>query len=157
MRDIVTRNTRTLAIIVVATLAVAGSTIRARQAAPAVGFTPELTIQLEVADLSRSIAFYTEKLGFALTERRDDLRFAHIATKVPGVDLGLTEVDTPTARGSFLNFSVKDVDAGRRALEAVGVAFLGKTELIPGKVKLAGFLDPDGNRLRLAGPAIVAR
>ncbi len=47
---------------------------------------------------------------------------------------------------------VANVDAGRRTLEAAGVVFQGATLLIPGKVKLAGFTDPDGNRLRLAGP-----
>lgn len=38
-----------------------------------------------------------------------------------------------------------------RALEVAGVVFQGETLVIPGKVKLAGFTDPDGNRLRLAG------
>lgn len=150
-------NTRATTAAFTIALASAGWTASARQPVPAIDFRPELTIQLEVASLDRSIAFYTQKLGFVLTERRDDLRFAHIQTAIPGVDLGLTEVETPGPRGTFLNFSVKDVDAGRRALEAAGVIFLGKTELIPGKVKLAGFLDPDGNRLRLAGPAVVSR
>ncbi len=88
-----------------------------------------------------------------MTERRDDLKFAHIATSVPGVQIGLGEVASVQPRGVTLNVDVKDADAGRRALEAAGVVFQGETLLIPGKVKLAGFLDPDGHRLRLAGPA----
>ena len=91
--------------------------------------------------------------GFELTERRDDLKFAHIATSVPGVQIGLGEVASPQPKGIVLNFEVTNADAGRRALEAAGVVFQGETLLIPGKVKLAGFLDPDGHRLRLAGPA----
>lgn len=125
--------------------------IRAEQQAK-IGFKPELLIQLEVASLDRSIEFYTQKLGFRLTERRDDLKFAHIATSVPGVQIGLGEVPSPQPKGVVLNFEVTNTDAGRRALEAVGVVFQGDTLLIPGKVKLAGFLDPDGHRLRLAGP-----
>lgn len=125
--------------------------IRAEQQAK-IGFKPELLIQLEVASLDRSIEFYTQKLGFRLTERRDDLKFAHIATSVPGVQIGLGEVPSPQPKGVVLNFEVTNTDAGRRALEAAGVAFQGDTLVIPGKVKLAGFLDPDGHRLRLAGP-----
>jgi hypothetical protein len=44
------------------------------------------------------------------------------------------------------------VAAARALLEKRGVVFPGPTQVIPGKVALAGFTDPDGNRLRLAGP-----
>ncbi len=120
--------------------------------APKLDFVPELTVELDVASLDRSIEFYTTKLGFQLTERRDDLKFAHIQTKVPGVDIGLSEVPNPKPSAVTLNFSVKDVDASRKALEAVGVVFRGKTLVIPGKVVLAGFSDHDGHHIRLAGP-----
>ena len=131
---------------------VAGGWVAAEQAPAAVGFRPELLIQLDVASLDKSIEFYTKKLGFRLTERRDDLKFAHLDTPIPGVQIGLGEVEAPQPRGNYLNFTVANVDAGRRTLEAAGVVFLGETLVIPGKVKLAGFTDPDGNRLRLAGP-----
>jgi CreA protein len=127
--------------------------VAAEPQAPKIGFKPELLIQLDVASLDRSIEFYTKKLGFKLTERRDDLKFAHLSTSVPGVQIGLGEVASPQPKGTVLNFEVTNTDAGRRALEAAGVVFQGDTLTIPGKVKLAGFLDPDGHRLRLAGPA----
>lgn len=148
-----TGSLRTLAAVVTTVLVSTGSGIARGQQPPAVGFKPELLIQLDVANLDRSIEFYTRKLGFRLTERRDDLKFAHIDTNVPGVEIGLGEVASPQPKGTVLNFSVANADSGRRALEAVGVVFQGETLVIPGKVKLAGFTDPDGNRLRLAGPA----
>jgi CreA protein len=126
--------------------------VAAEPQSPKIGFKPELLIQLDVASLDRSIEFYTKKLGFTLTERRDDLKFAHLMTSVPGVQIGIGEVASPQPKGVVLNFEVTNTDAGRRALEAAGVVFQGETLLIPGKVKLAGFLDPDGHRLRLAGP-----
>jgi predicted enzyme related to lactoylglutathione lyase len=137
------------------TTVIAGLVVQGAMTAPQpqIGFTPELTIQLDVASLDRSIQFYTTRLGFKLTERRDDLKFAHIQTSVPGVDLGLGEVADPKPNQAILNFSVKDADLARKNLEAAGVVFTGATLEIPGKVKLAGFLDPDGNRLRLAGPS----
>jgi len=115
---------------------------------------PALLVQLQVADLDRSIRFYTETLGFKLTERRDDLQFAHVDCGVDGLQLGLSAGGKNSAGpGSVaLNFSVKgDIEASRRALEARGVVFRGPTIVIPGKVRLAEFKDPDGHTVRLAG------
>ena len=121
---------------------------------PAVRYRPSLLVQLAVGDLDRSIRFYTETLGFELTERRDDLRFAHISCGVQGLQLGLSAGgEKPPDPGTVvLNFGVQgDIEAARGALEKRGVVFDGPTRVIPGKVRLAGFRDPDGYRIRLAG------
>ena len=123
-----------------------------------VEYRPSLLVQLSVANLDRAIGFYTNTLGFAVTERRNDLMFAHVATNVPGVEFGLNEVPDPRGSGGLiLNIGVSDVTAARKALEAKGVVFDGPTVVIPGKVALAGFRDPDGNRLRFAGPPLAAK
>jgi catechol 2,3-dioxygenase-like lactoylglutathione lyase family enzyme len=122
-----------------------------------IDYVPDTLVQIGVADLDRAIAFYTEVLGFTLTERRDDLQFAHIDTNVPGLQFGLGQVEEPKGTGSVvINIGVAHVGAARRALEAKGVAFRGETLVIPGKVALAGFSDLDGNYLRFAGPADTA-
>jgi predicted enzyme related to lactoylglutathione lyase len=113
-----------------------------------------LLVQLQVSDLERSIRFYTELLGFRVSERRDDLQFVHLDCGVPHLQLGLSAGATaPPVPGSVvLNFNVRgDVDDVRARLEARGVRFPAPTRIIPGKVRLAGFEDPDGYRLRLAG------
>jgi predicted enzyme related to lactoylglutathione lyase len=116
-------------------------------------YRPDMLIQIGVANLDRAVAFYTRTLGFVLTERRDDLKFAHIQTNVTGLEIGLNEVTTPRGSGSIvLNIGVANTAAARRVLEARGVVFTGDTVVIPGKVALAPFVDPDGNALRLAGP-----
>jgi catechol 2,3-dioxygenase-like lactoylglutathione lyase family enzyme len=118
-----------------------------------VEYRPTLLVQLGVADLDRAIRFYTEMLGFEVTERRDDLRFAHLDTNVDGLEIGLSEQPQPKGSGSvLLNIGVADVGAARRALESRGVTFRRPTVIIPGKVALAEFADPDGNLLRFAGP-----
>jgi predicted enzyme related to lactoylglutathione lyase len=117
-------------------------------------FAPGLLVQLQVADLDRSIRFYTEALGWRLTERRDDLQFAHIACPLEGLQIGLSAGAgrVPAPGSVVLNFSVRgDVEEARKALERRGVVFTGPTVVIPGKVRLAPFKDPDGYVIRLAG------
>ena len=121
---------------------------------PAVPWEPSLLVQLQVSDLNRSILFYTETLGFRLTERRDDLQFAHLEFGVHGLQIGLSAGGAaPPEPGTVtLNLGVRgDVEAARKILEARRVAFRGETVVIPGKVRLAEFRDPDGYRIRLAG------
>jgi predicted enzyme related to lactoylglutathione lyase len=118
-----------------------------------VEYRPTVLVQLGVKDLDRAISFYTGTLGFELTERRDDLQFAHLATNVTGLEIGLSQQRDPKGSGSvLLNIGVEDVAAARRALEERGVVFRRPTVVIPGKVALAEFSDPDGNVLRFAGP-----
>jgi predicted enzyme related to lactoylglutathione lyase len=45
---------------------------------------------------------------------------------------------------------VHHLDSVRSRMEEAGVAFEGPTEVVEGFVKLATFLDPDGNRVMLA-------
>ena len=116
-------------------------------------YRPSVVLQIGVADLDKSIAFYDQVLGFKTVERRDDLQFAHVETNVPGLQLGLSVGSAQKGTGAaIINISVADVVSARALLESRGVTFTGPTQIIPGKVALAGFRDPDGNQLRLAGP-----
>jgi catechol 2,3-dioxygenase-like lactoylglutathione lyase family enzyme len=136
-----------------AALLAAQAAVPAPPASAGITYRPTVTVQLGVADLDASIRFYTEALGFRVTERRDDLRFAHVATNVPGLELGLSAGAPVTPTASFVvNIGVADVAAARAALERKGVVFRRPTQVIPGKVALAEFADPDGHRLRFAGP-----
>ena len=116
-------------------------------------YANELLIQLAVSDLERSMQFYGNVLELKLLVHNPDLEWAKYETSVPGVRIGIGRQDVVTGSGSTsINLSVKDVDAARRLLEGRAVKFPKPTVNIADVVKLAEFADPDGNRLRLAGP-----
>ena len=115
------------------------------------GFTGELTCAITVKDLKRSAQWYQDVLGFQQLYALDDMGWGEFATPIPGVTVGLgVGDDAPLGAGTVLTFSVSDVAATRKALEAKGVKFEGPNNEIPGMVILATFFDPDGNTLMLA-------
>ena len=84
-------------------------------------YRPNVVVQLNGSDLGKAIVWYEQVLGFKTTERRDDLKFAHVATNVPGLELGLGEGGTHKGTGTvIINFSVADVAAARQLLESRG-------------------------------------
>ena len=139
---------------VVLVLLVSGPALTsASQSSTSITYRRTVVMQLGVSNLDKAVSFYTDVLEFKLTEKRDDLKFAHNQTNVTGLEIGLSEGSTLSGTGAaVINIGVADVVAARTLLESRGVKFSGPTQVIPGKVSLAGFTDPDGNRLRLAGP-----
>lgn len=116
-----------------------------------VDYRGTLLVQLRVANLEKSLQFYTDVLDFELITTIDSLKWAELSLGIPGVKLGLGESTEAQGSGTVsLNVGVKDVDAARVLLERRGVKFLRETQEVPGKVRLADFVDPDGNRIRLA-------
>jgi predicted enzyme related to lactoylglutathione lyase len=109
-----------------------------------------LTCSLDVKDMTSSIAWYQDVLGFRLLYRLDDMKWCELATPVARVNVGLGQVENPVVKGgATLVFGVMDIDAARRTLEQRQVRFDGPTHTIEGMVRLATFYDPDGNKLML--------
>lgn len=116
-----------------------------------VAYAGTLLVQLRVADLDRSVAFYRDVLGLRLKLRNDALKWAKFDTGIKGVTIGVGEGPTVEGSGTVsINLGVIDIEAARAALTARGVVFPKATITIPGVVKLADLTDPDGNRIRLA-------
>lgn len=112
------------------------------------GYDGGLTCAIKVKDIKQSIAFYRDILGFNLVYHIEDMGWCELATEVPGVNVGLSQVEKPDIlSGTKLTFGVKDIDKARAALEAKSVRFDGPTITIPNMVKLATFFDPTGNAL----------
>ena len=116
-----------------------------------VRYVGTLLVQLRVADLERSVAFYRDTLGLTLKHRNDELKWVKFDTGIKGVTIGVGEGEKVEGSGSVsINLGVADVDEARSVLESRGVTFVGETITVPGVVKLADLRDPDGNRIRLA-------
>ena len=114
------------------------------------GFNGGLTISIQVADLKRGVAFYQDVLGFQHLYTVEEIAWSELATECKGVNVGLSQVETPkVGAGPVPTFGVNDIAAARKRLEAAKVKFDGPTQEIPGMVKLATFFDPDGNALML--------
>ncbi len=112
-------------------------------------FNGGLTLAFEVKDRKRSAAWYQDMLGFTMLYDVAEIGWCELATEVPGVNIGLSEVEAPKTGGPVPTFGVADIDKARAMLEAKKVRFDGPTNTIPGMVKLATFFDPDGNALML--------
>jgi catechol 2,3-dioxygenase-like lactoylglutathione lyase family enzyme len=110
-------------------------------------------VMLGVSDLSRSLRFYCGKLGLNLQREFPGIVFLDGGK----VALCLSE---PAAkmRGRLpgsgeIGFSVKDVNAAYRGLEARGVTFTHGPRSLTPTHWIANFDDPDGNHLSISGPA----
>jgi len=114
-------------------------------------YTGSVLIQLRVADLDRSVRFYTQTLGFDLIHRDDALRWAKVRPPGGRAVIGLGMASNVAGSGTAsINLGVHDVAHARAVLERRGVSFAGATQVVEGVVALADFTDPDGHRIRLA-------
>lgn len=115
----------------------------------ALGYNGGLTLSMSVSDLQRSVAWYRDVLGFKVQYVMDEMGWCELTTGTGGVNVGLSQVESPKIGGPTPTWGVNDIDAARATLESKGVRFDGPTREIEGMVKLAGFFDPDGNSLML--------
>lgn len=116
----------------------------------ALDYIPELTCSMGVTDLDRSIAWYQDVLGFTLLYRADEIGWCELSTKVPGVNVGLSQNESVQQGGGATNvWGVSDILTAKAHLDANGVKQDGEIRHIPGMVKLLTFYDPDGNAMMM--------
>ncbi len=113
-------------------------------------YKPGLTIWYNVANLERTLTFYTEALGFTLDFQDDDNRMAMIQTNTKDCCIGFAEAETVVPVTSSTVFEVENMEQAVEKLRAQGVTFTGEIETIPDFVKLATFSDPDGHCFELS-------
>ena len=106
----------------------------------------ELTCSMGVTSIDASIAWYERVMRCKLLYRADEIGWCELATPMPGVNIGLSQVEAVTQGGGATNvFEVADIAAAKAHLDSEGVRQDGDIQHIPGLVKLLTFYDPDGN------------
>jgi predicted enzyme related to lactoylglutathione lyase len=114
------------------------------------GYVPGLTCSVSVRNLEKAKQWYAEVLGFQHLYTMPEIGWSELATAIPGVNIGLSQVEEHEVKGSVvLTFGVKDIAHARVQLERLQTRFDGETQTTEGMVKLAGFFDPDGNPFML--------
>ena len=119
-------------------------------------------VAITVADLERSIAFYTDMLGCTVAGQLllddGDFKIVYLRSGDAVVELfafrgseARTRTDASDREGGFkhLAFTTSDVDALAARLRAADVPFTLHPMDAKGNVRIAFFRDPDGNLLEI--------
>jgi lactoylglutathione lyase len=116
-------------------------------------------VVLLVADLDRSLSFYTGMLGLPLEHRAEayaqiragTTRLSLYTREAMEETLGVAlEAPSPTAPAFELGFKVPDCDAAFAELVAAGAPAAGPPTTRPWGQRTAYLRDPDGNLVELA-------
>jgi predicted enzyme related to lactoylglutathione lyase len=104
---------------------------------------------LRVADFARARAFWTQKLGFMVTEEGGDPpRFGIFERDSQRVFLDAWHGPVPEGAADWrLYFHTDDIDATASAIIATGQALNKPVELTAYCMREFEIIDPDGNRL----------
>ena len=104
-------------------------------------------VTINVADIQRSIEFYTTKLGLKVKARYG----SHFAVvEGPGLAIGLHPASASSPAGAVsIGFGVDDVEEGRKQLQARGISTDGDVVVDP-PMRFVFLKDPDGVTLYLA-------
>jgi glyoxylase I family protein len=104
-------------------------------------------VSINVTDLARSTAFYTEQLGLALDPTRPDLAVEGVWLNLPAGQLHLIVGNVPAANGQHFAVGVDDLDDAVAQLRGRGIDVRGPFPV--GARRQAFLCDPDGNAIEL--------
>jgi catechol 2,3-dioxygenase-like lactoylglutathione lyase family enzyme len=119
-----------------------------------------LAVTITASDLERSIRFYTEGLGFVVTERYEsDGTLRGVMMEAGEAELGLSQDDFAKGRNRIKGagmgiYIVTDQDIGAiaRQARAAGITLEGDPAPLPWGPMGFRVTDPDGFKLTLANP-----
>jgi len=131
---------------------------QAQQSSPVQGFWG---VRYQIKDVSRAIAFYTEKLGFTLDHQhlpafgQISLGDLKLILSGPGASGSRPMLDgQPQSPGGWnrVILQVKDLPARIAKLKKAGIRFRNEMEIGPGGKQIQ-LEDPDGNPVELFEPS----
>jgi catechol 2,3-dioxygenase-like lactoylglutathione lyase family enzyme len=113
-------------------------------------YSSGLTVWYNVKDLERTLAFYTEKLGFKILNHDTSMGQARLTTNTQDCFIGFSEAQTLLPSTTSTTFEVVNLEQAIQDLQGKGVVFNGGIRTIANLVKLAAFNDPDGHDMMLS-------
>lgn len=126
-------------------------------------FTHVNYVMVNVSEMGRAVAFYRDTLGLPL--KFESPGWTEFATGASTLALHLSPCGEqkagpftgPSAGSCSLGFSVEDIDATWKKLQARGARFVVPPTLREEEgIRLAVFLDPDGLAISIAEPVAKA-
>jgi len=109
-------------------------------------------VMLGVHDVTRSLAFYRDKLGLGVQREIPGFAFLSAGAVTLCLSEPAAKVRGQVAGAGEIVFSVEDVTAAYQALRKKDVQFTHEPRNITPTMRVANFDDPDGNHLSLYGP-----
>lgn len=113
-------------------------------------FKPGVGFHYNVSNLERTLAFYTETLGFKVLFYDTNNRKAMVATNTKDCIIGFAEAQSIAPSSTCTTFEVENLEEAVQVLQEKDVEFKDGILEIPGMVKLATFNDPDGYKMMLS-------
>lgn len=105
-----------------------------------------------VSNVDRTVAFYTEKLGFKIHDYNAQTRQARLFTNTRDCLIGFAEQQPVVPGSTCITFAVDNIEQTVSDLQQKGIAFPEGIITVPNLIKLAAFADPDGYSLMLYVP-----
>lgn len=112
-------------------------------------FKPGIGIHYNVSNLDRTLAFYTEKLGFQVHDYDVNKGQARLSTNSPNCIIGFAEAQPVVLSSTCITFEVENIEQAVQTLQQKGVEFKDGIVEVSNSVKLVAFTDPDGYNLML--------
>jgi len=115
-------------------------------------------IMVGAADVSRSVAFYRDRLGLRVLQQNEGMAFLDAGGVTLVLSAEMRKTQNQLAETIELVFNVADVNATYQELNTRGVEFFREPRPITADSQwVANFRDPDGHLLSLFGPGGTGR
>ena len=109
-------------------------------------------VMLGVKDMSRSVAFYRDRIGLAVQHQMPGFAYLNAGTVTLCLSEPLAKNREHTAGATEVVLAVEHVRVAFAELQALGVEFVNEPRVVTGTSWAANFLDPDGHLLSVFGP-----
>lgn len=106
---------------------------------------------ITVSDIKKSTKFFTDVIGLKISNNSPEFGWCELVGQNGGNVLGIGQSDENMEAGvnAIVSLVVDDISKSKAELESKEVEFLTDVIEVPGEVKLALFLDFDGNAFYL--------